>query len=251
MLNGAGAWTTDRRQLDATRRALGLAPTESDVGAWESTDLLLVTAPRWFDAPSSTFPRNVVHAGPLGVNLPTSEPQRRQRPFVLLAFSTTVIEGQEHLVQRTCDAIASLPVDALLTLGPSIEASELRLPTNVTAVAHVDHDRVLPETSAVVTHGGLGTTLRALAHGIPLVLAPLARDQHFNARRVCAFGAGLQLDADAATSELRSGVESVLRDGRFAEAAKRAAQRVVSDQPDRVATEAMRRLAATRRAEGA
>jgi hypothetical protein len=66
MLRGAGAWTTDRTQLDDTRRALGLEPTSDDLTAWESPELLLVTVPTWFDLPTD-FPANVVHAGPLGV----------------------------------------------------------------------------------------------------------------------------------------------------------------------------------------
>jgi hypothetical protein len=48
MLRGAGAWTTDRAQLDITRSGLGLEPTRDDLAAWESAELLLVTVPKWF-----------------------------------------------------------------------------------------------------------------------------------------------------------------------------------------------------------
>src|SRR5215218_8666415 len=67
MLRGAGAWTTDRAQLNRTRRVLGLEPASDDLAAWESAELLLVTVPTWFDL-AAGFPANVVHAGPLGVN---------------------------------------------------------------------------------------------------------------------------------------------------------------------------------------
>jgi UDP:flavonoid glycosyltransferase YjiC (YdhE family) len=43
MLRGSGAWTTDRAQLDITRNRLGLEPPMSDLAAWESAQLLLVT----------------------------------------------------------------------------------------------------------------------------------------------------------------------------------------------------------------
>ena len=66
MLRGAGAWTTDRAQLNITRRGLGLEPARDDLAAWESAGLLLVTVPKWFDL-ATNYPANVVHAGPLGV----------------------------------------------------------------------------------------------------------------------------------------------------------------------------------------
>jgi hypothetical protein len=89
MLRGAGAWTTDRARLNATRRGLGLQPADDDLAAWESVELLLVTVPKWFDV-ALDFPANVVHAGPLGVTRPTHLPGTpERRPLVLLSFSTT------------------------------------------------------------------------------------------------------------------------------------------------------------------
>src|SRR5215207_1339165 len=87
MARGGGAWTTDRATLDATRRELGLPASTGDVEAWESPELLLVTLPRWFDAPGE-LPDHVVHAGPLGVRTGGAAAGRR----ALLAFSTTVME---------------------------------------------------------------------------------------------------------------------------------------------------------------
>jgi UDP:flavonoid glycosyltransferase YjiC (YdhE family) len=52
---------------------------------------------------------------------------------------------------------------------------------------------VLPRCAAVVCHGGAGTMLGALAHGLPLLMLPRGADQHDNARRVVAAGAGLEL----------------------------------------------------------
>src|SRR6266536_2056617 len=72
MLRGAGAWTTDRAQLNSTRSDLGLEPTTDDLAAWESAELLLVTVPTWFDL-ATDYPANVVHAGPVGVNLAPRE----------------------------------------------------------------------------------------------------------------------------------------------------------------------------------
>jgi rhamnosyltransferase subunit B len=51
----------------------------------------------------------------------------------------------------------------------------------------------LPLCAAVVHHGGIGTTARALAAGTPQLVLPLAWDQPDNAARVCRLGAGRSL----------------------------------------------------------
>jgi hypothetical protein len=66
MLRDGGAWTTDLGCLNATHQALGLAPAGDGLAAREAPELVLVTAPRWFDIPVE-FPPNVTHAGPLGI----------------------------------------------------------------------------------------------------------------------------------------------------------------------------------------
>jgi UDP:flavonoid glycosyltransferase YjiC (YdhE family) len=243
MLRGAGAWTTDRAQLNITRRGLGLEPARDDLDAWESAELLLVTVPKWFDL-ATDYPAHVVHAGPLGV---TRAPHRastsKGRPLVLLSFSTTVMQGQVALVQRVCDALADQTVDAILTLGPAVSVEAIRVPGNIDASPYGDHDQLLPRCDAVVTHGGLGTTLRALAHGTPLLLLPLGRDQQFNARRVVELGAGICLPVTASPLEIAAALLELLAQPRFREAATDAAAAIAADRPDETATEALLGLA--------
>jgi UDP:flavonoid glycosyltransferase YjiC (YdhE family) len=238
MLRGAGAWTTDRARLDITRRKLGLKATTDDLAAWESAELLLVTVPRWFDLPAD-YPANVVHAGPLGVRRPVDAETARRRPLALLSFSTTVMENQTSLVQRVCDAVAGEDLDGTLTLGPAVSARDVRVPRNVEAVPYADHDRLLPSCDAVITHGGLGTTLRALAHGRPLLLLPLGRDQQFNAGRVAELGAGIHLPVGAAPREIASALTELIVQPHFTEAARRAAEAIEADAPDETAAEAL------------
>jgi MGT family glycosyltransferase len=242
ILRGGGAWTTDRAQLDSTRRTLGLEPTASDLAAWESPELLLVTVPKWFDL-SADYPAKVVHAGPLGVRTRHHGGGPGREPLVLLSFSTTVMQGQASLIQRVCEALAGLEVNAILTLGPAVSAEAIRVPSNVEVVSYAEHDELLPRCAAVVTHGGLGTTLRALAHGKPLLLLPLGRDQQFNAERVVELGAGLHLLSDAAPEEVASALVELLAQPHFGAAAARAAAAIATDRPDEAAAEALLLLA--------
>jgi UDP:flavonoid glycosyltransferase YjiC (YdhE family) len=49
--------------------------------------------------------------------------------------------------------------------------------------------------------------LRALAHGVPLLMLPLGRDQHLNAGRVAQLGAGIELEGDAPPEKIRNELE--------------------------------------------
>jgi len=244
MLRAGGGWTTDLPSLAATHRMLGLAPAADGLTAWEAPELVLVTAPGWLDIDCDA-PANVVHAGPLGVAVRPQPPDRAevQRQRVLLTFSTTVIHGQEALIDRVCEAVAGLDLHAVLTLAPTVDHDAVQVPDNVEVVAVADHDRFMPATAAVIGHGGLGTVLRALAHGVPQLLLPLGRDQAFNAGRVEQLDAGIRLPTDAPPGRIRTALRALLTNPRYATQAALAARRLAADEPDRTAAEALEHTA--------
>jgi UDP:flavonoid glycosyltransferase YjiC (YdhE family) len=244
MVRAGGGWTTDLRSLAATHRLLGLAPASDGLSAWEAPELVLVTAPRWLDIDFDA-PANVVHAGPLGVAAHPRRPNRAdiERQRVLLTFSTAMMGGQPELIDRVCEAVADLDLDAVLTLGPAVDRDGVRVPENVEVVAFAGHDRLMPEMAAVIGHGGLGTALRALAHGVPQLLLPLGRDQAFNAGRVEQLDAGIRLATDAPPARIRAALQELLADSRFEAAAALVARRVAADEPDRTAAEAIEHTA--------
>jgi UDP:flavonoid glycosyltransferase YjiC (YdhE family) len=244
MLREGGGYTTDLRALTATHEALGLGPVRDGLAVWEAVELLLVTAPRWLDLDAGP-PAHVVHAGPLDVRTQVGAPSRAasspQR--VLLTFSTTVMDDQPALVDRVCTAVAALDVHAVLTLGPALDRDALDLPDQIEVLEFGDHDRLMPTCAAVVGHGGLGTMLRALAHGLPQLLLPLGRDQAFNASRTEQLAAGIVLPPDAPAERISTELRTLLAEPRFAVAARQAAARIAADQPDRTAAEALERTA--------
>jgi len=244
MAQTSEAWTTDLEQLNATRAGAGLPAAGDGLTAWESVDLLLVTAPSWFDL-DSAYPLNVVHAGPLGVR--ATVPSRAGAPLVALTFSTTEMAGQATLVERVCDALYDQRTEAVLTLG-GLSLEPFAAPPNVTVLPFADHDELFPRCDAVVTHGGLGTVLRALAHGVPLLMLPLGRDQHINADRVARLGAGIHIAREAPTERIRGALEHLTTAPSFREAAAAAATRIAADRPDRSALQAVE--AAARRVPG-
>jgi UDP:flavonoid glycosyltransferase YjiC (YdhE family) len=245
MVRAGGGWTTDLASLATTHGILGIAPPRDGVSAWEAPELVLVSAPGWLDLDCDA-PANVLHAGPLGIPADAQRPARpaTERPRVLVTFSTTVMHGQGALIDRVCDAVAGLDeVDAVLTLGPAVDREAVRIADEVTVLGFADHDRLMPESAAVIGHGGLGTVLRALAHGVPQLLLPLGRDQSFNAERVEQLGAGIRLACDSPPDRIRTALHRLLDDRRFPAAAARVARRIADDEPDRTAGDAIERTA--------
>jgi UDP:flavonoid glycosyltransferase YjiC (YdhE family) len=240
MREAGGGWTTDLRALATTHRMLGLPPPVSGVEAWEAPELVLVTAPGWFDIDAG-FPDHVVHAGPLNVATHTA-PGRHDRPRVLLTFSSTIMEGQPELIARVCAAVAEPDVDAVLTLGPALDPSAIRVSSRIEVLTVADHDRLMPDCAAVISHGGLGTVLRALAHGVPQVLLPLGRDQELNAGRVEQLGAGIRLPTDAPAERIRAALHELISESRVARTAAELRDRIAADDPDRSAVEVLERV---------
>jgi UDP:flavonoid glycosyltransferase YjiC (YdhE family) len=80
----------------------------------------------------------------------------------------------------------------------------------------------MPRLDAVVSHGGLNTVCEALAHGLPLVIAPIKGDQPINAAQVAAAGAGIRVRfARTRPGPLRDAVLAVLDDPSYRAAAAR------------------------------
>lgn len=75
------------------------------------------------------------------------------------------------------------------------DASQLpaTLPPQVAHFSYVPFTALLPRLSALVHHGGIGTTCQALLAGVPQLVRPMGFDQFDNAQRVLTLGVGRQL----------------------------------------------------------
>ena len=92
------------------------------------------------------------------------------------------------------EAAARVADEVLVTVGHAGDPSSLgAVPGNVVVERLVPQAEVLPRAAAVVCHGGSGTVLASLAHGVPLLCLPRGADQFANAANLERVGAGVGL----------------------------------------------------------
>jgi MGT family glycosyltransferase len=227
-------------ELNGVRRANGLEPIASVLENFERADRLLLLTSRAFEYESYTPPANVRVVGPrLDDPAWAGEwtPPAGDDPLVLVGMSSTYMDHAEVL-QRAATALGRLPVRGLVTTGPSIPLDAIDAPANVTVVGRAPHSEVLRHASAVVTHAGHGTVIKALAAGVPVVAIPLGRDQLDNAARVAHHGAGLRLKPKADAETIAKAIRRVIDEPSFAAGARRLADAIALETAeDRAAAE--------------
>ena len=257
--------------LDAARAGLGLAPDPAGDRLRDTPYLTMIPEPLedpTVPAPTRTHRfRHAVStdAPPLGDWWPGNDD-----PLVYVTFGSVTAGAHlpyfPALYRAAIDALAPLPVRVLLTIGDRRDPGELRsLPPNVHVEEWVAQDAVAPHAAAIVGHGGHGTTLGALAHGVPQVVEPLfSIDQWANGAAVARAGAGVTLDAErgsrrglhlpgpATLDALGPAVERVLADPSYRHEAQRIAGAMRALPPADAGVETLAALSsAARRGPGA
>jgi MGT family glycosyltransferase len=227
-------------QLNEARRANGLEPAGSVLENFERADRLLLMTSRAFEYESFSPPPNVRVVGPR-LDDPAWAgdwmPPPGDEPLVLVGMSSTYMDHADAL-QRAATALGELPVRGLVTTGPSIPVDSIDAPANVDVLERAPHREVLRHASAVVTHAGHGTVIKALAAGVPVVALPLGRDQLDNAARVAHHGAGLRLKPKASADSIAAAVRRVIDEPSFAAGARRIADAIAAETAeDRAARE--------------
>lgn len=175
----------------------------------------LLTAPRWtLVPPSFDLPAAVAQGPPRRFReVPDADggdrpmPRwwgERTDPLVYVTFGSVAagLALFPGFYRTVVEALSDAPVRVLMTLGEAGEPEALDpLPENLHVERWWPQRDVMPHVAAVVGHGGFGTTLLALAAGVPQVVVPLfSFDQFENADRVAAVGAGVALQDDEATN---------------------------------------------------
>lgn len=141
----------------------------------------------------------------------------RGRPVVHVTQGTVDNADLTRLIEPTIEALAGEDVTVVVTTGGR-PVSQIRtpLPANTFVAEFLPHDVLLPLVDVLVTNGGYGAVQRALAEGVPLVVAGDTEDKPEVAARVEYFGVGVNLRTGTpAPQDLRDAVNAVLSDAGY------------------------------------
>ena len=236
--------------IDAIRRAEGLAP--DPAGDTLRGSPWLSVFPRALD--EGELPDEHRFHDPAweepAKELPDWWPGREDQPLVYVTFGSVAGSFPQALPAYgvALSAVAGLPARVLLTVGRDLDLDALpEVPDNVRVERWVPQQDVLAHAAAAVVHGGSGSTLGALAAGVPLVVVPLFADQPQNARRVAEVGAGLAVepnrdDIPATIPPLRAAIEQVLSEPSYGERAQALAAELRAEPPVDAAVPLLQRL---------
>jgi MGT family glycosyltransferase len=171
-------------------------------------------------------PDNAALVGPALTSRPSStdfpwewlDPGRRH---VLVTVGTLSTDLSADFYRRMVEALRPLG-SRLQAIIVAPDGTVAHPPEHVLVLPRVPVLDLMPRLDAVVTHGGLNTVCEALAHAVPLVVAPIKGDQPINAAQVVAAGVGTRVRFSATrVTPLREALLAVLDDPSYRAAAER------------------------------
>lgn len=190
-------WNLARTPLNEFRKTLGLPPIRSFYDdALQGSEGVGALFPDWFAAPQPDWPKGIRQFGfpvkstrhPLPTDL--AEFLESGEPPVVWTHGSANFDI-EHFQAAALRISAELGVRCLLISLDAPKAKEL--PATAFHASHVRFEDLFPHCRAAVHHGGIGTTAKAIAAGIPQLIIPRSHDQPDNANRVARLAIGMRI----------------------------------------------------------
>jgi vancomycin aglycone glucosyltransferase len=180
--------------LNRRRAGLGLGPVP-DVFRYLVSERPILAADAELASAADDHPVAVTQIGCLHAMDPTPLPEKLESfldsgpPPVFLGFGSMTDPDPDATTRLMFEAISDLDCRALISEGWA-GYGRGALPDRVQTVGSVSHARLFPRVSAVVHHGGAGTTTMAARCGVPQLVVPHGADQFYWGRRVRLLGLG-------------------------------------------------------------
>ncbi len=218
-------------EVNQYRAAMGLPAIADLVAWWNKDNLNLAPWPSWFASLDENWQLKIIQTG----FLPSGDPDEPLPPEaetlladgsapILLTGGTGVFVGENYY--GAC-------LEACRRLGRRVILVARRqaglpspLPAGVRLFSALPFASLMPRVAAVIHHGGLGTTVQALAAGAPQLILAQGLDRLENALRVERLGAGKLLpprrwEPDSATRALAGLLDKPEMQARCQELARR------------------------------
>jgi UDP:flavonoid glycosyltransferase YjiC (YdhE family) len=217
--------------------------------------LVLSPFPPSYRDPAFPLPATVHSIRPLTLNVapeaavPTWRVPLKDAPTVYFTLGTIFNLESGDLFERVLAGLRDLPLNVIATVGRELDPAEFGpQPGNIQIERYIPQSLLLPHCTAVISHGGSGSVIGALAFGLPMVLLPMGADQPHNAARCAALGVARSLDAVESTPEtIRTAVTTVLAEPGYRQAAARLQTEIAALPEPPYAVRLLERLAAEQR----
>lgn len=191
--------------VNRSRARLGLPRIRRIMEWWVSPDRILGMFPGWYGPPQADWPEQIRLTGfPMYDGAPTGPLADEVLDFcsagsppIIFTFGTGMMHA-EAVFRAAVDAVRRLNRRAIL-LTKFREQLPADLPPNIRHFEFVPLQSLLPKVAAIVHHGGIGTTAKALAAGVPQLIIPWSWDQPDNAARLERLGVGESLKLSRVT----------------------------------------------------
>jgi rhamnosyltransferase subunit B len=183
--------------INQMRAKLGLPPVKRIITEWiHSPDRVIGLFPRWFAEPQSDWPVNTDLTNFIFFDGADKNPMPSEleefishgKPPIIFTAGTAVKHAAAffHESVNVCEQLDTRAV----FLSRYKEHIPLDLPGNILHCNYAPFSELLPKSSALVHHGGIGTCAQALKAGVPQLLTPFGMDQHDNSSRLGTLGVG-------------------------------------------------------------
>lgn len=219
-----------RRPLDDAQRAVGIEPTGRSMDQIVfSPTLIAASGSPLLDYDRPDRPAHLHWIGELRrtaapQSTPAWWPELDGRRVVLVSQGTQNIDPDD-LIRPALEALQGRDVLVVATTGvPGRDELSFPVPANTRVAGFVPYAELLPRVHLMITNGGWGGTLAALAHGIPLIVAGGDLDKPEVAARVAWSGAGIDLKTGTPkAAAIGRAVDAVLADPSYRASAGRVA----------------------------
>lgn len=153
-------------------------------------------------------------------------------PPVYIGFGSIVVDDPNAMTKLIFDAVKATGRRALVSKGwGGLGGDEMGPPEGVFMLGNCPHDWLFQRVSAVVHHGGAGTTAAGIAAGRPTVVIPFFGDQPFWGAMVAKAGAGPDpIPYKALTAEKLAGAIRQALKPESLERAKILSERILQEQ---------------------
>lgn len=125
--------------------------------------------------------------------------------LLVLSFSSQPVEKTGSVIAVHVRAAAKLGYRILIQQGWA-DFNESFLPSdidrnNVMFTGFMPQDWLFSRAAALIYHGGIGTTARALRNGCPVIVEPYGNDQFFNAKQIVSLKLGTAINPTLTNSD--------------------------------------------------